>query len=370
MQGGTAVAVAELGRAQKRAGLDVTVITTFVQPPDSTAQSLRDAGVDVVEIGPAKGPLQRHASIAPTLRQRIATADIVHIAALWEEIQHQAARVARQLRVPYLISPHGMLDPWSLSQSRLKKQIYLALRLRRDLNAAAALHFTTSIERDLTTPLKLHPPAIVEPNGVDLREFDDLPARRTFRAKHPEIADKPMVLFLSRVHPKKGLDLLVPAFAAAAPPQAMLVIAGPDCDGYAAQVRDAAQRAGIGQRVIFSGMLRGRDRLEPMVDADLFVLPSYQENFGIVVAEALACGCPVIVSDQVNIHPDVYAAGVGQVVPTKIEPLGAALKRWLVDDAQSRQAAAAKAPAFVRERYDWNQIAQRWVGHYQKLLRQ
>jgi glycosyltransferase involved in cell wall biosynthesis len=290
----------------------------------------------------------------------------VHVEALWEEIQHQGAKIAHRLRVPYVISPHGMLDPWSLSQSRLKKQIYMALRLRRDLNRASALHFTTSIERDLTTPLKLKPPAIVEPNGVDLREFDALPARGAFRARHPQIGERPMVLFLSRVHPKKGLDLLVPAFAAAAPPSAVLVIAGPDSDGYAEQVRASAERAGIGERIIFTGMLRGRDRLEPMVDADLFVLPSYQENFGIVVAEALACGCPVIISDQVNIHPEISAAGVGAVVPTKVEPLADAIKRWMSDDSL-RRAAAAKAPAFVRERYDWNQIAQRWIGHYEKL---
>ena len=279
------------------------------------------------------------------LRKEIGDSNVVHIHALWEEIQHQGAVAACAGDIPYVITPHGMLDPWSLSQSRMKKQLYLAWRLRRDLNRAAAIHFTSTVERDLSSPLKLKPPAIVEPNGVDLSEFENLPQRGSFRARYPQIGDRPIVLFLSRIHPKKGLDLLIPAFAAAAISQAVLVIAGPDSDGYAEQVRSEAARSGIGDRVIFTGMLRGRERLEPMVDADLFVLPSYQENFGIAVAEALAAGCPVIISDQVNIHAEVLAAGVGAVIPTRVQPLADALRLWMGSPSM-RAEAASKAPGF------------------------
>jgi glycosyltransferase involved in cell wall biosynthesis len=364
--GGTAMALAALARAQKEAGLSVAIVTTFVDPPDNTAASLREAGIEVIEIGPCKPLLHRHPAITPTLREQIARAKVVHIHALWEEVQHRAAKTAKSLGVPYLFTPHGMLDPWSLSQSRLKKQIYLALRLRSDLNSASAIHFTSEIERNLASPLQLTPPTIVEPNGVDLSEFASLPPRGGLRSRFPRLGDRPIVLFLSRVHPKKGLDLLIPAFAKSAASDAILVIAGPDSDGYANVVREMAAKAGVADRVIFTGMLRGRERVEAYIDADLFVLPSYQENFGIVVIEALASGCPVIISDQVNIHPEITAANVGEVVPTQADPLADALRRWM-SDAGRRRAAGERGPAFVRQRYDWREIARRWLSHYTSL---
>ena len=213
----------------------------------------------------------------------------MHIHALWEEIQHRAARVARELGMPYVITPHGMLDPWSLRQSKWKKRLYLALRMRNNLNGAAAIHYTSDIERDLAAPLRLKPPTIVEPNGVDLAEFDDLPPRGTFRAKHPQLG--------------RPADRAVPRPRA---PEEGAGPARPRVRAGRAEGRDAGDRrartptdtpsrsarspgsTSIADRVLFTGMLRGRERIEAFVDADLFALPSYQENFGIAVVEALA----------------------------------------------------------------------------------
>ena len=192
------------------------------------------------------------------------------------------------------------------------------------------------------------------------------PQRGTFRAKFPQLADRPIVLFLGRIHYKKGFDLLIPAFAKIADAQAMLVIAGPDSEGYRSEIQKMIDQHGLGQRVLFTGMLRGAQRIEALVDADLFVLPSYQENFGIAVIEALAAGCPVLISDQVNICHEVAAEHVGAVVPTKVEPLTQELDRWLAD-ATLRQNAAERGPAFVRREFDWNRIAARWAKHYEAL---
>ncbi len=123
----------------------------------------------------------------------------------------------------------------------------------------------------------------------------------------------------------------------------------------------------LDHRVIFTGMLRGADRLIALADADLFVLPSYQENFGVVVIEALAAGTPVVISDQVNIHPQVSRAQMGGVVPTEIEPLAAEIDRWLADEAM-RSGAAERGRAFVQERYAWDKIAQRWVQCYDRIV--
>src|SRR5262249_48936832 len=158
--------------------------------------------------------------------EMVRQADVVHIHALWEEVQHRAARTAWQRGKPYLIRPCGMLDPWSLAQGRLRKALYLRWRLRTNLNRAAALHFPSQPERALTRPLRLRVPALVEPNGISLEEFADLPARGKFRSGHNIPADGPLILFMSRIHPKKGLDLLVPAFAQLKVPGAILVLAG------------------------------------------------------------------------------------------------------------------------------------------------
>jgi glycosyltransferase involved in cell wall biosynthesis len=365
--GGPAVALAGLASAQQSAGMQISIIATPREgESDDAAKNLRAQQIQVELLGPASGRLRRHPQIVPTLEKLIPQVDLLHIHALWEEIQHQASRLARKFNKPYIIRPCGMLDPWSLSQNLLVKKLYLMVRMRRDLNCAAALHFTTGAERDLTEPLRLKAPAIVEPNGLDVREFDPLPPAENFRQRIPQFRDRRIVLFLSRVHPKKGLDLLIPAFARAKRENAVLVIAGPDDDGYGTTVRDMVTREGLINDVAFTGMLRGAVRVEAMAAADLFVLPSYQENFGIAVVEALACGCPVIISDQVNIHAEVSQANVGAVVPMDVAQLSEQITRWLADDSL-RADAAKRGREFALKRFAWEQIAQRWGYHYSRL---
>ncbi len=367
--GGPTIALFGLTKALVKTGTRVEVVGTVRSDPaadTAMVSELRSHGVDVKAIGPARGLLSRHPRIRPTLQAALAGADIVHIHALWEEVQHRAARLAYRAGVPYVLSPHGMLDPWSLTQGRLKKRLYLMWRLRKNLDRAAAIHFTSTTERDVVAPLRLRPPTIVVPNGIDLTEFEQLPPKGTFRARYPQIGDRLVVLFLSRVHPGKGLDLLVPAFARADTRGAMLVIAGPGEATYLSQVQQWVRENGLTDRTIFTGMLYGPERVAALADADLFVLPSDHENFGIAVVEALAARTPVIISDQVNIHDQITAAGVGQVVPTRVEDLSSQLTRWLGDPVL-RAAAAERARPFVWQHYDWQQIARRWVEHYSRL---
>jgi glycosyltransferase involved in cell wall biosynthesis len=215
-------------------------------------------------------------------------------------------------------------------------------------------------------------PSIVERLIIDLSDFTPPPERGQFRSRFAQqIGDRRIILFMSRIHPKKGLDVLIPAFANSGIGErhdAVLVIAGPDVDGYQAQVEAMARRHNVSDRVLFAGMLYGRDRAAALVDADLFVLPSYQENFGVVVIESLAVGTPVLISDQVNIHRHIAAAGVGDVIPTRVQDWSLRLELAMVDE-QTRRQAASLASAFVRENYDRLALAQRWVEHYQRLLR-
>jgi len=366
--GGVVSALAGLARALVAENVEVTIAATCKKKEDlSLVDTLREQKVNVELIGPCKKILTNHPQLKPTLDSLIKDADIVHVNALWEEIQYQSAKIAYRLGVPYIIQPHGMLDPWCLAQKKMKKKLYIALRLRKCLDHAAAIGFTSETEKRLTRPMNIKAPAIVEPNGVDLSEFLELPTAGSFRERYPQIGDRRIVLFLSRLHYKKGLDLLVPAFPKAQTGNAVLVIAGPDSDGYRSKVEAMAHECGIADRVIFTGMLYGEERVAAFVDADLFVLPSYQENFGIVVIEALASGTPVVVSTEVNIHDQITKSGVGGVVPTETNALADELTKWLTDDALCRSASQRARP-FVWEQYDWSKIAQNWKQRYHKIL--
>jgi glycosyltransferase involved in cell wall biosynthesis len=370
--GGPQVAMRGLCKAQKAAGLEVTALATFRKGDrHDIAEDLEEAGVHVTLVGPAHGPLHSHRHLPATLRALVQSVDVVHAHGVWEDVQHHAARIAHRFAKPYVMTPHGMLSPWSLGQKPLKKRIYMALRLRKDLNRAALVHVTSTTERDLLAPLKLTAPIRVEPLGVELAEFQELPKQGAFRAKFPQVADRKIVMFLGRLHPRKGMEYLIPALRRAGLKDVALVAVGPDSDNFRASLERTAADEGVADQVLFTGMLRGRDRLEALTDADLFALPSEHENFGLVVVEALACGTPVLVSDGVALHREISEAGVGMTTKVgDVDALATELRRWLAgaDGDALRRAASDRARAFVWERFDWQKIAARWADHYRGLV--
>ncbi|GAB4516146.1 MAG: glycosyltransferase [Phycisphaerales bacterium] len=367
--GGPANVLARLTPAQVARGHEVRIVT--MDTPDRVSDvrpALEGAGVRLMHPQrPATGPL------APLGVKRLLgeamegwTPDVGHIHGLWQALPHVGSSVLRKRGVPYVFRPCGMLDPTVLAMGgALKKRVFLAVRGKGDLNGASGLHFTTTTERDLVAPMGLRPEAFVIPNGIDWSEYEALPERGAYRASSG-IGDAPLVVFFSRVHEKKGLDILLPAFAQGAPADARLVLVGPGEAGYVASLEREAARLGIGERVVFTGMIRGADRFAPVVDADLFCLPSYQENFGVAVVEALACGTPVLISDQVNIFQDVVDAGVGRAEPCDIEQTAGALSAMLADRHALREM-GARAREWARETYAWTKIVERVDAMYARV---
>ncbi|MCA9289930.1 MAG: glycosyltransferase, partial [Phycisphaerales bacterium] len=222
------------------------------------------------------------------LQSLLGRVDVVHLHSVWEAILRVAAEEARRRDIPYFILLNGMLDPWSLAQRRLKKRLALAMGYRAMLDGAAALHLGNEDERRLIEPLGIRAPGVIIPNGIFLEEISDPPAPGTFYAAHPELDGCPYVLFLSRLHYKKGLDHLATAFGilARADPEVRLVVAGPD-GGARTSFEAMIAASGLTERVHIVGPQYGRDKLAALVDAQCFTLPSRQEGFSVAITEAV-----------------------------------------------------------------------------------
>ncbi|MHC4996026.1 MAG: glycosyltransferase [Planctomycetota bacterium] len=289
--------------------------------------------------------------------------DIVHLHGVWEAVLVAAARVAQRVGKPYVVTPHGMLDPWNLQHGRFKKRAAIRLWFARLWRGAAFFHMLNEDEARLIEPLNLGVRVEILPNGVFLEEIEPLPELGRFRATHPELGQDPFVLFLSRLHHKKGLDYLAGAFKKVARARAdvSLVVAGPDEGARDDFVRRVGE-AGLSQRVHLTGPLYGRAKYEALVDAACFCLPSRQEGFSMAVTESLACGTPVVVSE--NCHfPEVAHADAGYVVPLDKDAVAEALLAVLADETQ-RQAMGRRGAELMRSRYTWPRIAEQMLGAY------
>lgn len=370
--GGPPKACFEMARAVARLGHDVSIFSTNM---DGGGELDVPVGQPVLRDGvehryfPIGRPRFWGTSweMARALETKIPEVDVVHMHSLYFFHDWVVGRVCSRANVPYILRPHGTLDPYIYRRHRWRKAIVEHLFQNRVTRNAAALHFTTEEEGVLARPYGFGVPGVVIPNGLEVDEYESLPGRGGFRAGHPEIGEGPIVLFLGRLNFKKGLDILVPAFASILKqrPDARLVLAGPD-DGLRAQTEEWVHQHGLTSSVVFTGMVEGKDKLALLADSDLFVLPSYSENFGIAVIEAMASGLPVAVSDKVNIWREISAADAGWVTPVAIEPFEEAMMDALANPEAARRR-GQNGRRMVAEKYQWPQIAHRLEQTYRSV---
>ena len=291
------------------------------------------------------------------LREHATDYDIVVVNGIWNYSSLAARRVLPASAVPYVVFPHGMLDPWFRASYPLKhiaKQMLWLMSEGPLLAKAGAVLFTTETEmvraQNAFWPYRAR--GVVVGYGTADIAGDPVVQRASFRRALPALADRPYLLFLGRIHQKKGCDILVDAFARVASdhPELDLVIAGPDLSGLRAGLELTAQAAGIATRVHWPGTLSGDMKWGALRGCKALVLPSHQENFGVVVAEALAAGRPVLLSDRVNIWQEVTAAGAGMVSPVDIDATSRMLGDFLSlsADATDQMGRAARACFLAR----------------------
>jgi glycosyltransferase involved in cell wall biosynthesis len=306
------------------------------------------------------------ADLTTWLWRHIAEYDLVHVHALFSYASTAAMAIARMQRVPYLNQPHGLLCQWSLQQGALKKRLYLQTIERANLNHSRGLQLTTEMERREVQALGLQVPTEVVPLGLDLASV--IPqARQRLRSQLNLPDGEPIILFLSRLHPKKGLDYLITALGQLKSQPFTFVIAGNGAPSYEQEITQWIEQAGIQDRTRRLGFVTGELKELLLQAADIFALTSYSENFGVVVLEAMAAGLAIVLTPGVALAEMVQQQQLGYVPNLTVAEISDALGSCLQHLDQAR-GIGQRARQFIIEHYTWDSIAKQMIQSYQKVL--
>ena len=412
--GGPIESVHKLNKFLVKKGVDTTVYTSNsglrnIRMSDIQKLNLSISGMsDIQNIGKGKCEIDGvrvfyfpyygyvHWTFSPALflalGREVKNFDLVHITGVWNFPVWAAAFWARFYKKPHIISPRGSLMKEPLEKkSQLKKKIYLSLITKRDFKKASAIHFT--VEKEKKEYLKAGLPlrkAVVIPNGLDIKgyeirnEYEYTKLGNNFRKKFGIHHNAKIVLFLSRLNWKKGLDTLIPAFSEVIKkePKAVLVLAGGDEKNYKKEIikminnrhltcadfspHNSAFSPRESASCIFTGMLLGEDKVAAYQIADVFVLPSYSENFGMVVVEAMAAEKPVVITKGVGISKEVEAAGAGIVIDKDEKQLAEAILK-ILDNPDLAKKIGERGKRLVETEFSWPEIASRFMEAYKNL---
>ncbi len=367
--GGVAMAVSRLADAQAALGIDVTVLAhDYAELGDvwrpTTARSV---------LAPARRmPFRlgaRSRTFRPLLARETAASSVVHIHGCWLPTNLYAARAAHRSRVPTVISPRGMLEPWSLGHRALRKRLIWQLWERNNLNAAAGLHATAAAETGTFRTLGLTRPIAQIPDAVDIPEEPG--DRAILERRFPSLVGQKWLLFLSRLHKKKGIEMLLGAWSRLQNEAQgwHLIIAGTAMDGEQGHYETLAGTLGAGGRTTFVGHLEGEEKASAYAGCEIFVLPTYSENFGIVVAEALAASRPVITTTGTP-WEIIAKTGCGWWITPDEAALEECLRDALNRDPDHLRAMGAIGTTLMAEHFSWPAGARQLASFYSWILGQ
>ncbi|MBA2706732.1 MAG: glycosyltransferase [Gemmatimonadaceae bacterium] len=334
-----ALALAEADVAVGVWAPDRSAATTPLLPPNSRVERLTGTETQAMD--------------------KVAGVDVVHDNGIWLPHNHRLAQLARAKEIPRLVSTRGMLEPWAMNHKRARKRIAWALYQRRDLSDARCHHATAESEARNVERFALGVPVSVIPNGVDVPEVP----RSALRA--PDRRER-TALFLGRIYPVKGLPMLIEAWARVLPANWRLQIAGPDEAGHRAEVEKAVAAARLGQLVSFEGPVGGEAKRSLLAGADLMVLPSHSESFGMAVAEALAHGVPVLTTTSAP-WPMLTSRGCGWRVAPTVEGITDGLREATSTDVEALASMGAKGRDLALAEFQWGRVADQFVALYGEL---
>lgn len=349
--GGPALSVTALARNLARSGAQ-----TGIWCPDGSATE--------IELTGSSGELHRLSGSFEEAVSRFGMPDVVHDNGIWWPHNHAIAILSRRHGIARLVSPRGMLEPWARRHKPVRKAIAWQLYQRRDLLAAAALHATSPQELETLAQVLPGQQARLIGNGLDLPEA----ANTAFSSVAPRPGIR-QALFLGRLHPVKGLPMLLRAWQLAAAAGWRLVLAGPDEGGHRAELEQLIATLGIAGTVEFAGAVSGKAKEQLFSNSQLFVLASHSESFGMSIGEALAYGLPVLTTQNVP-WPQIADVGCGWRVPGEVEPLAAALREALACPDEALAAMGRRGRRLVAEEFGWESLTEHFIALYAGLLSQ
>jgi glycosyltransferase involved in cell wall biosynthesis len=326
-------------------------------------------------IGPGKGSYGYTPRLVPWLREHATNYDAVIVRGIWQYHGFACWRALRNSNVPYFVFTHGMLDPWfkhAYPLKHAKKWLYWPWADYRVLRDAAAVLFTCEEERLQARKsfwLYLCREEVVN-YGTSTPQGEAETQKAQFFKIHPQLRGKRLVLFMGRLHPKKGCDLLIEAFAEVlgGDPQFHLVFAGPDQQGWKTKLLSLARQRGVGNSITWTGMVAGDLKYGAINAAEVFVLPSHQENFGIAVAEAMACGKPVLISKKVNIWREIEQDGAGIAAQDDLAGTRLLLEAWKLMRPDERTKMGENARGCFRRRFEIRKSAESLIEVLSSLI--
>jgi glycosyltransferase involved in cell wall biosynthesis len=373
--GGPSKSVVELAQAVSSLGVSVDLITTNangdtnLDVPLQTWISEKSYRVQYFSHW-GLGDYKISISLTSWLFQNVTSYDLVHTNAIFSYPNLPAYWACKLYKVPYIITPRGMLEPWALSYKAWKKRFYYNLFEKSALDHASAIHMLASTEAERAKPLNLKSPLVVVPNGIHRQDFETLPDSELFYQNFPETRHKTLIIFLGRVDPKKGLDLLAAAFAKLHTqfPEAHLIIAGQDNINFLSTAQGYFAEAGCLDAVTFTGMLTGSLKYAALAAASVYVAPSYSEGFSMSVLEGMASGLPCVITTGCN-FPEAAAAQAAHVVDINADKIANALIECLKYPQEAKEM-GDRARQLIFEQYTWDRIALNLSKVYTAIFQQ
>ncbi len=370
--GGPSKSVVELAQALGSLNINVDLVTTNANGATKLEVPLQTWITEKyyrIQYFPYWGPGDYKISFCLTqwLFCHVTDYDLVHTNAIFSYAVLPAYWACQQQRVPYVIAPRGMLEPWALSYKAWKKRFYYTFLEKPALQHASAVQMLASTEAERTKPLNLNAPLIIVPNGIHIQDFEFLVEPELFYQKFPATRNKTLILFLGRVDPKKGLDLLAVAFAKvhAQFSQTHLIVAGPDNIGFLPTAQGYFTQSGCLNAVTFTGMLTGSLKYAALAAVTVYVAPSYSEGFSMSVLEGMASGLPCVITSGCN-FPE--AAEAAYVVNIDADEIADALIQCL-KHPQRAKAIGDRARQLIFEKYTWDRIASTLIEVYTAILK-
>lgn len=367
--GGIAQVVSGLSSAQAKLGHHVVVIASTV--PDEKDEVFKPRGVKLVismQDALAKIWSGHSLELRHDIEDNIIKTDVVHFHGLWHYPLFLGSKVAYKGKIPYVIAPHGSLDPWCLEYKRTKKKTYMGLIQRKQLLRASLIHATSDAERQV---VNMSLPGVrtgMIQNGVDIPQAFSNKDKAVFERLFPLLVNRRIILFMGRIHPVKGIDIMIRAFAEAKRThiEHALVIAGPDEVGLKHELEELAQELEVKDKIFFLGFIEGAAKRCLLHAAEMLVMPSHSEGFSISILEAMAFSKPVIITTGCD-FPEVAVEGAGIVVKPDPGELAEAMD-MVSSNKELANEMGSNGRRLVEKKYSWDKIAGDMIEMYKEAI--